>query len=96
MIVLQQIKVLPKGARIIIFDGDDKVASMHIGYDGNLLIHGDASDAERYYKVYANFRVQGLRAAAYKNNMDRLDLYYLIQIRGGYEDESEGNTYIST
>jgi len=90
MLVLQQVKVLPRGARIIILDCDNKVASMQKGYDGNLLIHGDASDAERYYKIYATFRVAGLKAVVYKNNMDRLDLYYLIQVREGFDNESEG------
>lgn len=89
MLVLQQIKVLPAGAQIIIKDQDKRVLDFSKSFIDGSLKFITANDANLYDKVYSTFKVYGLEAVAYKptvtfKNCDRkeTEIIYLIQIRG--------------
>lgn len=73
MIVLQQIKVLPKGCHIVITDeGRHEIECMKSVFD-NTLIFEDAKIADLYYKVYQNFRVAWI-------DVEKRDDFYIFYI----------------
>lgn len=89
MLVLQQIKVLPAGAEIYIYDNDKLVLTCKkSNFDGSLLF-SSVKESELYYKVYSTFKCYELKARPYTNNIfgyadiDKYKIHYLIQVRGG-------------
>ena len=73
MIVLQQIKVLPKGCHIVITDeGRHEIKCMKSVFD-NTLIFEDAKIADLYYKVYQNFHVAWI-------DVEKRDDFYIFYI----------------
>lgn len=82
MLVLQQIKVLPAGAHFIITDeGYIQTEGYKSESDGSIIFLS-AYEADKYYKVYSNFRVSELKAklGVKLNNEQTID--YIIEIRG--------------
>ena len=89
MIVLQQVKVLPNGSEIILYDGVDIVSHFEKSEVDDSLKFNNVKDAERYDKVFSTFKVHRLRATIFNpsitfSNVDQ-QIIYLIQIRSGYE-----------
>ena len=87
MLVLQQIKVLPKGAQIIIKDQDKRVLDFSKSFTDGSLKFNTANDANLYDKVYSTFKVYGIEAVAFVPSIslthcDKTEIIYLIQIRG--------------
>lgn len=90
MLVLQQIKVLPKGAKIYIYDGNETVSSFKKSIEDGSLLFDSIETSERYYKIYSTFKVYELSVQLHTYKVLNLDLYsaeqkeivYCIQIRG--------------
>lgn len=90
MLVLQQIKVLPKGAKIYIYDGNEIVSTCKKSLEDGSLLFASAVTSERYYKIYSTFKVYELSTQLHTYKMLSLDLdaaeqqeiIYCIQIRG--------------
>lgn len=85
MLVLQQVKVLPKGAEIIIYDGFDIVSHFEKSEVDDSLKFNNVKDAERYDKVFSTFKVYGLKGYIFNpsitfSNVD-CKILYIIQIR---------------
>lgn len=90
MLVLQQIKVLPKGAEIYIFDEDKIVISCKKSVEDGSLLFDSVETSERYYKIYSTFKVYELGIQVHTYKVMNIDLpiteerkiIYCIQIRG--------------
>ena len=78
MLVIQQINVLPKGARIDIYDGDRLEISIVKAESDGSLIFGKPQDALKYEKIFSVFRVAELKAISYFDGV----MKYCIQVRG--------------
>ena len=85
MLVLQQIKVLPKGAEIIIYDGFDIVLDFKKSNVDGTPLFDDIRDADKYDKVYSTFKVHCLNGYIYNPSPQKERVIYQIQIREGYE-----------
>lgn len=73
MIVLQQIKVLPKGCHVIITDEDrHKIECMKSVFDDSLIFN-DVKTSELYYKVYQTFHVTYI-------DVEKRDDFYIFYI----------------
>lgn len=83
MIVLQQIKVLPVGAKFKIVDEQwievlGKIASDHS------IIFDTTATADRYYKIYQNFRVIELNVELNDHKDvwgDAIEVCFIITVR---------------
>ena len=82
MLVLQQIKVLPAGAHFVITDEGKEQTEGFISKSDGSIIFLSAYEADKYYKVYSNFRVAELKAelGVIVNNEQTID--YKIEVRG--------------
>lgn len=88
MLVLQQIKVLPKSAKIHIMDGSKVVQKIKkSNVDGSLLFDSTQSSME-YYNIYSRFKVYKLDVEIINHRitmnclLEELETIYIIQIRG--------------
>jgi hypothetical protein len=83
MLVLQQTKVLPVGAKFKIIDENrveviGKIASDHS------IIFDTTSTADRYYKIYSNFRVLELNVDLSEHKDvwgEAIDVSFIIKVR---------------
>ena len=78
MLVLQQIKVLPAGARIEITDCGKSVMEILKANSDESLIFNSAKESELYYKVYSTFRCCELKAFTF---VGISDVKYYIEVR---------------
>ena len=89
MLVLQQVKVLPKGAEIILYDGFDIVLQFKKSCADGTPLFDHISDAEKYDKVYSTFKVYCLNGYIFDPSITfrHLDtkVIYQIQMREGFE-----------
>ena len=79
MLVLQQIKVLPNGARIVITDENKIVMEIKKATSDDSLIFDNVKDSELYYKVYSTFKCAELGAFSF---IGISDVTYYIEVRG--------------
>lgn len=77
MLVLQQLKVLPAGARFIICDMGNCELVGKIAESDKSIIFDSPYDAEKYNKVYSTFKVAELNVTnnAFCNT-------FIIEVRG--------------
>ena len=79
MLVLQQIKVLPAGARIVITDDRKiEIKCKKSEFDDSLIFY-NADESDKYYKVYSVFRCAKLTAYYIESIQD---ICYEIEVRG--------------
>lgn len=92
MIVLQQIKVLPRGAKIHIMDGSEIVQMIKKSTVDDTLLFDSVESSMRYYKVYSIFRVHKLDVELINHRItmnccpEEMEVIYLIQIREGCDE----------
>lgn len=79
MIVLQQIKVLPAGARIVITDDRRLEIKCKKSECDDSLIFYNAQESDKYYKIYSVFRCAKLTAYYIESIQD---ICYEIEVRG--------------
>ena len=79
MLVLQQIKVLPAGAKFKIIDEHRTEVMGKVAEDYSL-IFDNADIANRYYKIYSNFRVVNLDIENGRGEWDD-DYYFVLTVR---------------
>ena len=79
MLVLQQIKVLPTGAHIVITDNGKKQLSITKAIHDDSLIFNTTYEYDRYYKMYSIFKCAKL-TAYYIESIH--DICYEIEVRG--------------
>lgn len=78
MLVLQQIAVLPAGAKIVITDEyKTEIELMKANSDGSLIFN-TVSESEKYYRIYSVFRCCHLKAYTFEGTSD---VKYYIEVR---------------
>ena len=79
MLVLQIVKVLPSGARIVITDEyKTEIEMMKANSDGSLIFNR-VQDSEKYYNIYSTFKCAKLEAYTFE---DTDQVKYFIEVRG--------------
>lgn len=79
MLVLQQIKVLPAGARIVITDNKKiEIKCKKSEFDDSLIID-NPYESDKYYKIYSVFKCAKLTAYYIESIQD---ICYEIEVRG--------------
>lgn len=79
MLVLQAVKVLPAGARIVITDESVKQLSFKKAMHDDSLIFNTTYEYDRYYNMYSIFKCAKL-TAYYIESIH--DICYEIEVRG--------------
>lgn len=79
MIVLQQIKVLPAGARIVITDNRRLEIKCKKSECDDSLIFYNTQESDKYYKIYSVFKCAKLTAYYIESIQD---ICYEIEVRG--------------